>query len=46
MTDLLNKENCEIVISGRHDACIVPRAVPCVESAVAIALLDEIIGEL
>ncbi|MDD4502406.1 MAG: chorismate synthase, partial [Clostridia bacterium] len=27
-------------ISGRHDPCIVPRAVPCVEAAAAIALLD------
>ena len=44
--DLINKTNCKIVIGGRHDACIVPRAVPCVESAVAIALADELIGEL
>ncbi|GHU53116.1 chorismate synthase [Clostridia bacterium] len=28
-----------IEIKGRHDPCIVPRAVPCVESAVNIALL-------
>lgn len=27
-------------IKGRHDPCIVPRAVPCVESAVNIALLS------
>ncbi len=44
--DLINKTNCKIVIGGRHDACIVPRAIPCVESAVAIALADELIGEL
>ena len=25
---------------GRHDPCIVPRAVPVIESAMAIALLD------
>ncbi len=43
--DLVNKENVEIEIQGRHDACIVPRAVPCIESAVAIALVDEILGE-
>lgn len=42
--DLIKKENCKIKISGRHDACIVPRAVPCVESAVIIALADELIG--
>ena len=40
--DIINKCNTEIEIVGRHDSCIVPRAVPCVESAVAIALLDEI----
>lgn len=38
--DLINKENCAIEIKGRHDACIVPRAVPCIESAVCIALTD------
>ena len=27
-------------ITGRHDPCIVPRAVPCAESALAVALLD------
>lgn len=40
--DLVSKQNMEIEIKGRHDACIVPRAVPCVESAVALALIDEI----
>lgn len=29
-----------LVINGRHDPCIVPRAVPVVEAAVAFALLD------
>ena len=27
-------------IKGRHDPCIVPRAVPCVEAAVAVAISD------
>lgn len=27
-------------VTGRHDPCIVPRAVPCVEAAAAIALYD------
>lgn len=27
-------------IEGRHDPCIVPRAVPCVEAAAAVAILD------
>lgn len=44
--DLVNKENVKITIKGRHDSCIVPRAVPCIESAVAIAIYDEIISEL
>ena len=30
----------EIVVSGRHDPCIVPRAVPVVENAAAMAVLD------
>ena len=29
-----------LTIHGRHDPCVVPRAVPCVEAAVAITLLD------
>jgi chorismate synthase len=29
-----------LVIKGRHDPCIVPRAVPCVEAALAIALCE------
>ncbi len=40
--DLVKGENVEIEIKGRHDACIVPRAVPVVEAAVAIALMDAI----
>ena len=30
----------ELEIRGRHDPCIVPRAVPCVEAAAAIAVYD------
>lgn len=33
-------ENETLSIVGRHDPCIVPRAVPCVEAAVAVTLLD------
>ncbi len=33
-------ENQPLSIKGRHDPCIVPRAVPVVEAAAAIALLD------
>lgn len=38
--DLQTKKNTEIQIKGRHDSCIAIRAVPVVESAVALALLD------
>ncbi len=30
----------ELIIKGRHDPCVVPRAVPCVEAAMNIALLS------
>jgi chorismate synthase len=33
-------ENIKIQIKGRHDPCIVPRGVVCVEAAVAIAISD------
>ncbi len=33
-----------LVIQGRHDPCIVPRAVPVVEAAAAIAVYDLILG--
>ncbi len=38
--DLLNRENTELVIKGRHDPCIVPRATVVIESALAIALMN------
>ena len=41
--DMASGENCEICIKGRHDPCIVPRAVPCVEAASAIAITDLIL---
>ena len=31
-------------ITGRHDPCIVPRAVPCMEAAAAIAIYDALLG--
>ena len=33
-------ETRELVVKGRHDPCIVPRAVPVVEAAAAIAIFD------
>ena len=38
--NLLTKENTTLRITGRHDPCIVPRAVVVVESALAIALCE------
>ena len=34
------RENDRLAIQGRHDPCIVPRAVPVVEAAAAVAILD------
>jgi len=41
--DLVQKREVEIDLSGRHDPCIVPRAVPVVESCVAMVLADHAI---
>lgn len=38
--DLNTMTETELVIAGRHDPCIVPRAVPVMEAAAAIALAD------
>lgn len=38
--DLGTMKSDEISVKGRHDPCIVPRAVPCVEAAAAFAVLD------
>lgn len=37
---LCRKENAELEIHGRHDPCILPRAVPVVEAMTAIAILN------
>lgn len=33
----------ELLIHGRHDPCIVPRAVPCIEAAAALAICDTLL---
>lgn len=38
--NLTNGENVKLSIKGRHDACIVPRAVVVVESAVAVSIME------
>ena len=40
--DLTSKENTTITVKGRHDPCIVPRAVPVIESAAAVAVMNMI----
>jgi chorismate synthase len=38
--DLDMKKEVELVVHGRHDPCVVPRAVPVVEAVVSMVLLD------
>ena len=38
--DMETKENTTITVSGRHDPCIVPRAVPVYEAVAALVLAD------
>lgn len=38
-------EDTELAITGRHDPCIVPRAVPVAEAALALALLDALVSQ-
>jgi len=38
--DMKNMQNTNLEVKGRHDACIVPRAVPVVESMIAVTLCD------
>ncbi len=42
--NLKTMKEVTIQIKGRHDPCIVPRAVPVVEAAAAIAIYDLILG--
>lgn len=41
--NMKNRENIRMNISGRHDPCIVPRALPCMESAMAVVLVDALL---
>ena len=43
--NLQTMEEETLCITGRHDPCIVPRAVPVVEAAAAVAIYDLILGE-
>lgn len=44
--NLKTKESEKLVIKGRHDPCIVPRAVPAVEAVCAAAMLDVLAGSI
>jgi chorismate synthase len=41
--DIEEKKEAELVIEGRHDPCIVQRAVPVIEAVTAIGMLDLIL---
>jgi chorismate synthase len=41
--NLSKMEDANIKVGGRHDPCVVPKAVPVVEAAVAITLADHLI---
>jgi chorismate synthase len=38
--NLQTKENAKLIVKGRHDPCIVPRAVSVVEAMTAVAIFD------
>ena len=42
---LSTKEPDTLIITGRHDPCVAIRAVPCVEAAVALGILDALLEE-
>jgi len=41
--DMLNMADTTIHVKGRHDSCIVPKAVPVVEASVAMVLVDQLL---
>ena len=41
--DLASGKATKLVVKGRHDPCVVLRAVPCVEAAAAIAVYDAVL---
>jgi chorismate synthase len=41
--NLKNMENAVLSVKGRHDPCVVPKAVPAIEAAIAITLADHMI---
>lgn len=44
--DMVTMQETELIVAGRHDPCIVPRAVSCAEAAAAIAVYDALSGRM
>ncbi len=42
--NLAEKKDTLLTIGGRHDPCIIPRAIPVIETAAALVILDEVLG--
>ena len=42
--DMQTMQPVKLRIQGRHDPCIVPRAVPCIEAAAAVAIYDALLA--
>ncbi|KAG2723517.1 hypothetical protein I3843_02G151700 [Carya illinoinensis] len=40
-----DKKEIELIARGRHDPCVVPRAVPMVEAVVALVLVDQLMAQ-
>ncbi|KAL3581427.1 hypothetical protein D5086_015759 [Populus alba] len=40
-----DKKEIELIARGRHDPCVVPRAVPMVEAMVALVLMDQLMAQ-
>lgn len=43
--DYVEKKDAEITVQGRHDPCVVIRAVPVVEAVTSAVLMDMLLGE-
>jgi chorismate synthase len=41
--DLCSMKDAALSVKGRHDPCVVPKAVPAIEAAVAVTLVDHLI---
>lgn len=44
--DISKMENTTLSITGRHDPCIIPRALPVIDNATAIAILDLVLERI